>query len=591
MQDGVFLCIIRDMAVSPQEFERQQANGRVPNTDTLSPLPPPAQPEASFQIHGRYRRILLFFGRIILQIILWDLIVSRLPLIGDWVRGRRPLRMRKTSQKFRILALEMGGVMIKLGQFLSSRVDILPLEITDELKDLQDEVPPEPTWRIMAALQEAMPDYQKQFLRIEETPLAAASLGQAHRAWIRANNGDSLPVVIKVQRPYIEEIVRTDLNALRVVARWIMRYKPIRRRADVPALLAEFSRTLWEELDYELEADNAERFAELYANDNRVYIPSVYRPFSSERVIVLENVEAIKITDVAALTAVGIDPKQVAEVLLDSYFQQIFQEGFFHADPHPGNLFIRPRTDLPWPASQNGTAPELGRPFWLIFVDFGMIGRVPDAVGENLRKVLVSVLQKDGRQLTEAYAELGFFLPNADLERITEAQNAILERIWGRSLLELSKPDPAEVQELSSEFRDLLFEFPIQVPQDFIYLGRAIGMVSGIVSQLDEEINPWYYFEKYGETLIKEQQSTKATVETIWEVIRPYFSTPAQVQRLLNLAESGQLKVKTDRDTLKQYERIEKRISQLSWSILGAAGMLSATLLFLSRKQNKDDKK
>jgi predicted unusual protein kinase regulating ubiquinone biosynthesis (AarF/ABC1/UbiB family) len=217
-----------------------------------------------------------------------------------------------------------------------------------------------------------------------------------------------------------------------------------------------------------------------------------------------------------------------------------------------------------------------------------MIGRVPDLVGENLRKVLLSVMQKDGRQLTEAYANLGFFLPNADLERITEAQNVILERIWGRSLLELSKPDPAEVQELSREFRDLLFEFPIQVPQDFIYLGRAIGMVSGLVSQLDEEINPWYFFEKYGETLIKEQQTPKATLETAWQLLRPYFSTPAQVQRLLSLAESGQLKVKTDRETLKQYERIEKRLSQLGWSILGAAGMVSATLLFLSRKQNKD---
>ncbi|NJN55683.1 MAG: AarF/ABC1/UbiB kinase family protein, partial [Anaerolineae bacterium] len=158
-----------------------------------------------------------------------------------------------------------------------------------------------------------------------------------------------------------------------------MRYKPIRRRADVPALLEEFARTLWEELDYELEASNLERFADLYAHNERVYIPAVYRQHSTRRVIVLENVEGLKITDIEGMEALGINPKEVAETLLDCYFQQIFQEGFFHADPHPGNLFVRPRTDLPWAIADNGDAPPLlARPFWLTFVDFGMVGHVPD---------------------------------------------------------------------------------------------------------------------------------------------------------------------------------------------------------------------
>jgi len=238
--------------------------------------------------------------------------------------------------------------------------------------------------------------------------------------------------------------------------------------------------------------------------------------------------------------------------------------------------------------SDNGdTPPTLSRPFWLIFVDFGMVGRVPDLVGENLRKVVVSLLQKDGRTLTEAYANLGFFLPGADLDRIAEAHTAILERIWGRSLLELTRPDPKEIQELGQEFRDLLFEFPIQVPQDFIYLGRAIGMVSGLVSQLDEEINPWYYFEKYGEELIREQQAQVFTWEAAWGMVRPYLATPGRVQRLLTMAEKGELRVQTDREMLKRYDKIEKRIGQLGWSILGAASILSATLLFLNRKNGQ----
>jgi predicted unusual protein kinase regulating ubiquinone biosynthesis (AarF/ABC1/UbiB family) len=260
------------------------------------------------------------------------------------------------------------------------------------------------------------------FARVEERPLAAASLGQAHRAWLRHQQPEmelGEPVMVKMQRPDIEQLVQTDLAALSVVARWVMGYRPIRRRADVPQLLEEFAKTLWEELDYEAEASNAERFAEMYANDGRIYIPAVYRQHSTRRVIVLEDVEAIKITDVAGMEAAGIAPPEVAEALLDAYFRQVFRENFFHADPHPGNLFVRPRTDLPW-------QPEEGpRPFWLIFVDFGMVGRVPDLVGQNLRRVIISVVQRDAEQLTAAYDDLGFFLPGADLERITEAQTAV----------------------------------------------------------------------------------------------------------------------------------------------------------------------
>ncbi|MCL4262354.1 MAG: AarF/ABC1/UbiB kinase family protein [Anaerolineae bacterium] len=579
------------MAVSEQEQVSIGSNGRgQPHVNGRPPLPTDDYllPDGGvpFQVYGRYRRILLFFGGVILQIIWWDLLLARMPGIGDWVRARRSQRIRRSSRRFRALALEMGGVMIKLGQFLSSRVDVLPVEVTEELRGLQDEVPAEPTWRMMAVLHAELPDADRRFARIEEMPLAAASLGQAHRAWLHATV-EPIPVVIKIQRPDIEEIVRTDLGALKVVARLIMRYKPIRRRANVPALLDEFARTLWEELDYVLEADNVERFNELYADSERVYIPAVYRQHSTRRVIVLENVEGIKITDVAGMEAVGVDPKEVAEILLDSYFHQIFQEGFFHADPHPGNLFVRPRTDLPWAVSANGdTPPQLARPFWLTFVDFGMVGRVPDLMGENLRQVLISVLQKDGRALTQAYARLGFFLPGADLDRIAEAQTVVLERIWGRSLLELTRPDPKEIQEIGQEFRDLLFEFPIQVPQDFIYLGRAIGMVSGLVSQLDEEINPWNYFEKYGEALIREQQAQQWTWEAAWGLVRPYLSTPSRVQRLLTMAERGQIRVQTDREMLKRYDKIEKRLGQLGWSIIGAASILSATLLFLNRKKD-----
>lgn len=421
-------------------------------------------------------------------------------------------------------------------------------------------------------------------------PVAAASLGQVYRARLHGENGaPGASVVVKVQRPGIEAFVRTDLAALRVVAGWVMRYKPIRTRANAPALMEEFARTLWAELDYRAEADNAERFAEIHADNPRIYIPRVFREHSSGRVVVLEDVEALKIADTEALAAAGVDPAQVADLLLEAYFKQIFVAEFFHADPHPGNLFVRPRPPIDAPA---GNAPPAERPFQLIFVDFGMAVRLPKSMGENLRKLLIGVTQRDTRQLTEAYRDLGFFLPGADLERIAEAQEVILNQIYGRNLLDLAQPDPKEIEAIGREFRDVLYDFPFQIPQDFIYLGRALGMISGLVSRLDPQINPWRQIERYGEQLIRGQslqQLRDKRLVGLLELLRPYLETPARVQRLLEEAEKGRLRVqlKSDRDTVRQQERLEKRIGQLAWSIVSAAGVLSATLVYLERRRER----
>ena len=216
----------------------------------------------------RYRRILQFFSGMIAHFIWWDIVMRRMPVTRQRALASRSTRLRAQARDFRGLAIEMGGVMIKLGQFLSSRVDVLPVEITEELKGLQDEVPPVDTQLIMGLLYEQLGDISRRFEYIEPQPLAAASLGQVYRARLKPPRGATGPgerVVIKVQRPQIDYMVRTDLAALRVVARWLMRYKPIRKRANVPALLEEFARTLWEELDYHAEADNAEHFAQIHA--------------------------------------------------------------------------------------------------------------------------------------------------------------------------------------------------------------------------------------------------------------------------------------------------------------------------------------
>ena len=528
----------------------------------------------------RYRQILWFFAGIIAQLILVDLFLGRVPVLRRRIRASRPARFRQMAGRFRALAVQMGGVLIKLGQFLSSRVDVLPPEITDELRGLQDEVSPVPFGEVQAVLSDELREVDRHFSQIEEKPLASASLGQAHRAWLLPANGDTPlgnPVIVKVQRPNIGQIVQTDLAALRVVARWAMRYKPIRRRADVPALMDEFARTLWEELDYRAEAANAERFALMYADVPDVRIPTIYWQHSSGRVLTLEDVSGMKVDDVAGMESAGISPAHVAQRLLDIYFAQIFQEGFFHADPHPGNIFVRPRL------SSNGTSAEEGAPYEIAFIDFGMIGRIQELMGANLRRVLLSVVQRDARALTEVYSDMGFFLPDADLERITEAQSVVLERIWGRSLLEMANPDMDEMKELGGEFKDILLQFPFQVPQDFIYLGRAMGMVSGLTTQLHPEIDPWQQLERFARQLLQTDGVASFSSEMLWEGLQEFLALPAQIQRLVRAAEQGELQLQVkDPIVNRRLERVERQMGQLNAGIFAGVLAVCGTIFYVN---------
>jgi predicted unusual protein kinase regulating ubiquinone biosynthesis (AarF/ABC1/UbiB family) len=324
------------------------------------------------RLRGRYLRILTFFAGVIVRFIYWELILRKIGF-RQLAKTTRPERFRREALRFRALALRMGGVMIKVGQFLSSRLDILPPEITDTLADLQDEVPAESFAEIrQLAEQELGAPLSEKFEWFDENPLAAASLGQVHRARLRVDaerEEDFTNVVVKVQRPNIAFIVAVDLSALKRVGKWLMVYRPISEHADVPALLREFSETVYEEIDYQKEAGNAETFFENFKDDKLVNVPRVIRSLSTLRVLTLEDVFAIKITDYEAITAAGIDRGEVARKLLDVYLEQIFEDGFFHADPHPGNLFVTP---LP---PTKGSKRKTVR-WQLTFVDFGMVGRV-----------------------------------------------------------------------------------------------------------------------------------------------------------------------------------------------------------------------
>ena len=499
-------------------------------------------------------------------------------MLGDGVVARnREARIVRWAREFRQLALEMTGVMIKLGQFIGSRADILPAYVTDELSGLQDEVPPEKWEDLKGVIEAALGPVERTFAWVDEDTQGAASLGQVHRAQL--HNGDR--VVIKVQRPGIDRVVATDLAALEVVAKLAMRWKFIARRMNLPLLLEEFARVLWEELDYVHEAANAELFAANFASDMGVYVPAVYREYTTSRVLVLEDVTAIKITDYAAIEAAGISRAEVAQRLLDTYLQQVFEDRFFHADPHPGNLFVYPLPHL------NGVSGS--RPFYLVFVDFGMTGHLTEQIAEGIRETLISIFTGETRRMVNAFQRLGVIMPGADLDRVEEAIRVVFDRLWGLNMAQLRQVGYTDMLEVARQFNDLLYTLPIQVPQDFVYLARALSILGGMCTGLDPAFNPWAAVQPYAQRLVENESA--GAVETIAAEMGDLFNRllrlPRQAETLINRAERGELRVqmKPSRDFQFQVNRLETALNQLVIGLVFASAVLASTILYVSDQQ------
>lgn len=528
-------------------------------------------------IQSRYRRILWFFGRAILSIIGWDLLLPRLGM-REISRRTRPERLRQMAARFRGLAIQMGGVMIKVGQFLSARLDVLPPEIIMELTGLQDEVQAEPFESIRQVLEAELGcALEEKFTAFEPVPLASASIGQVHRALVRTgeqadpDTNAFPPVVVKVQRSNIQSIVDTDLAALRVVSRWINYYPPIRRRADMPALMEEFSRTLYEEIDYLNEGKNAVLFADNFRGRPQVRVPRVLWSLTTRRVLTLEEIEAIKITDYARIEAAGINRAAVAEQLIDTYLKQIFEDRFFHADPHPGNLFVLP-----------GGGPDSAGSWKLIFVDFGMTGTISPNQLAALREILIAVGTQDIPRLLRAYQTMGLLLPGADLDLLEKATRRVFERFWGKSTSDMVSLGQQEAVAFAQEFGELLYELPFQVPENLILLGRCLGILSGICSGLNPDFNVWLSVMPYVRRLVEaESGGRKVLLEETFGILRTLVTLPGRAEALLQRIEQGRLEVQVP-EMKDQFDRLERRVHRLAGAILFAAFFTVGAQLYLA---------
>lgn len=549
----------------------------------------------TLRMQVRFGRLVIYAGLLFFRIIFWHIFIGR--YMPDYVERTSLNRWKKYARGFRALAIHYGGVMIKLGQFISTRSDILPQEIIDELASLRDEVPSVPTEKIRTIIEKEIGAIPENFTRFDEKPVAAASLGQVHRA--RLHNGDR--VVIKVQRPGIDEVCYTDLAALDVVAHVAMRFRFIRKRMDAVALGREFGRVLLEELSYTHEAANAARFAEIFKDNHGVYIPTVYPHLTTERVIVIEDVTTLKLDDHAGLEAAGISRLAVAKRLMNTYMEQIFVERFFHADPHPGNIFVYP---LPEDA-ENAHLQDAGggRPFYLIFIDFGMTGTLTQQIVNGLIGTLQAVITRDPKRLIESYGQLGFLLPGTDVERLEEATRAVFDQVWGLSMQQMSSISFDSMAEIGAEFSDLLFNMPFQVPQDFIYLGRTVSILSGLATSLDPNFNPWSEMQPFTQKLITQ---TAAATPTLFgspvlsnllsgnapaallslgqTVIERAINPNGKANSILERLESGSLKMRVEPTASyqRQLQRIESQQKKTGKAVVFGSILITSAIFFTS---------
>jgi predicted unusual protein kinase regulating ubiquinone biosynthesis (AarF/ABC1/UbiB family) len=558
-----------------------------------------AQRPRSLRMQLRFIRTVVFALWLFGRLILWQVYIAQ--WFPNWVSKRNTQRWQKYARQFRNFAVDMGGVMIKAGQFASTRADILPEEVIAELADLQDKVPTVPYKRIETVLKRELGDLERRFAWIDREPIAAASMGQVHRARVITPEGEDA-VVVKVQRPNIRNLVYTDMAALFIVARIAMRFSFVRRRADAIQLSEEFGRVLLEEVSYEKEAQNAQRFQRMFAEDMGVYVPTVYPEHSTDQVITLEDVTSLKIDDYEALAAAGINRKEVARRLMDTYMQQIFEDRFFHADPHPGNLFVYP---LPVEDEQRYIQQGGGRPFYLIFIDFGMTGALTREIVQGLINTLTAVVTRDAKKLVQSYVDLGFLLPDADLRRIEEATNTVFDTVWGMSVTDMTNMDFEVVANIGAEFNDLLYDMPFRVPQDFVYLGRTVGILTGMATALDPGYNPWDEISGYMQRLITTNsdgnifdelgkilqdsleeiisQGPQGLINVVMRVARQ-FQRVNRTEQMLQQIINGEVQIETKLSIQhrRQLERIELQGKRTSRTFMAGSLIIVATLLHIN---------
>ncbi|GAA0425266.1 AarF/ABC1/UbiB kinase family protein [Virgibacillus salarius] len=428
----------------------------------------------------------------------------------------------KLAREYRNKAVELGGVLIKVGQFLSTRTDFMPDAFLKELSGLVDRVPPMPFSYARKLLEEEWGgDIYEYIEDIKPTSIASASIGEVYLAKLREDHSD---VAIKVQRYRVEEIFHIDFKALRIVFWLISVFTSFGKKADLPSLYRELITVMNKELDFQQELKHACYFQERFQDNKAIHIPNYIEQLCTKKVLVMEWIDGAKITDVSYMHRHQVSTQQIARSLFDFYLEQFLNEGMFHADPHAGNILIQ----------QDGT---------IVIIDFGMVGEVRKQDTHYFKKLIQNIIMDDYDRVIETLDEMNFILPQANRKKLKQMIRQTIAMYQNGSL---NTMDAHTMEQLKEDIRLFISDQPIQLSADYAYLGRAISIVIGILLAIYPDID----LQKWAKPKIKKWFVGRNLAESIYkqyvkDAVQPVLSFP---KAMLGWLENGEKERKWERE-------------------------------------------
>lgn len=507
---------------------------------------------------GRYREIVTILARHGFGSVLEYLQVDRHLSLPAALFRQTVDTPHRPAEHLRMALEELGPTFIKLGQILSTRPDLLPPDYIVELTKLQDAVPSCPWEQVEAELAADLGrPPQEVFVRIDTRPLAAASLAQVYAAELK-DGASNAQVVIKVQRPGVQTVIESDLEILEDLAGLAQR-TPLGEMYDPVEIVADFAFTLRNELDYVREGRNADRFRANFASESHLYIPRIYWPHSTRRLLVMERISGIKIDDVAALDAAGYDRHRVALHAADIIVKEILKDGFFHADPHPGNLVVMP-------------GEVIGA------MDFGMVGRLTLSNRLDLARLYVATIRQDTPAVTEQLIHMSATGRHIDRHTLERDVSRLLDKYASASLKSVRMSD------FLQEVLAVAYRHHLRLPADLFLVAKTAAMMEGLGLRLDPDFDPFTVSRPYTEQMARELWSPRAWGPALMSNAESWARLAQEFPRIASSAlrglETGELPMKMNvtaaKDTI---DRVDRLVTRLSISILISAFVLGLAFL------------
>ncbi|HWQ40694.1 MAG TPA: 2-polyprenylphenol 6-hydroxylase [Desulfosporosinus sp.] len=449
------------------------------------------------------------------------------------------------GQRIRQVIEELGPTYVKIGQIASTRADVIPEDILHELEKLQDDVPPFSFPQVRQIIEEELGSpLEEVFSSFDEAAIAAASIGQVHRAQLRTGE----LVAVKVQRPRIKAMIETDLEILLDLATLAEHRMERMERLQLRDVVEEFAKSLRNELDYTIEGRNAEKIAKQFKNDPKIYIPSIYWEYTTRTVLTMEYVEGLKLNQFETLERKGYDRKAIAEQLVQALFHQMLIEGFFHADPHPGNIFLL----------NDGV---------ISFIDFGMVGRLTLDMKNNFASLVIAMMRQNTESMMKAILRIGIIPDDVNLPLLNNDVDELREKYMDVPMSRIS------LGEAISDLFVVAFKHQIRIPSDFTMVAKSLLILEGIVEKLDPELSIMDMAEPFGLRLLKERYRPSTVAGRVWHNLSDYgdllVDLPKQMKDLMRDLLRGRIHLEVSVPELDIFLRKLDRITnQLSFSIV-----------------------